>query len=123
MTTDFSTVKVGDRVRLTGNDEVHEFVVDRVRSNASGLYLLDARLQAFASDEGWTLEILERAKPVLPTEPGYYSAHDKLANSDFVVRITEGGEIQFQQGSKWDKLGDPERFAPFTRLTPAESND
>lgn len=120
MTTDFTAVNVGDRVRLTGKDEVHEFVVERIHADW-GLY--STTWNEFNKTDGWTLKILERAQPELAKEPGYYSAHDKLANSDFVVRITEGGEIQFQQGSKWDKLGDPERFAPFIRLIPAESND
>lgn len=68
----FTAVNVGDRVRLTGNDEVHDFVVAITGDNNWYSYMSSERSESYRSDEGWTVEILERAKPELPTKPGLY---------------------------------------------------
>jgi hypothetical protein len=76
-------------------------------------------------DEGWTLTLIERAAPKveLPTAAGLYIGSDALNSNDaFLVRVTKlGGPIQYPNSSisgGWRKLGDPERFAPFTKLEP-----
>lgn len=122
---DFSEVNVGDRVRLTGNDEVHEFVVDDidlVEDNVLALYSLNSRIY-IGSRTKLTLEILERAKPVLPTEPGLYveSRKAEALSLTNVWLLTNNGRWLSAADSKYDDRA--EEYAPFTRLMPAESND
>ena len=56
--TKFSDVKVGDRVRLTGNGEVHEFEVQDIESN-----VLKSEHNAFYYDDDWDAEILQKPLP------------------------------------------------------------
>lgn len=51
-------VNVGDRVRLTGNGEVHEFTVI-----GTSQHVLTGKNNTFLDNEGWTVDILA------PTEP------------------------------------------------------
>ena len=54
----FENVNVGDRVRLTGHGEVHEFTVD----NTGGEYI-ESKCNVYNATHGWTVDILT------PTEP------------------------------------------------------
>ena len=54
----FENVNVGDRVRLTGYGEVHEFTVDK-----TGGEYIGSKYNTYLSTEGWTVDILA------PTEP------------------------------------------------------
>lgn len=54
----FEGVNVGDRVRLTGHGEVHEFTVVR-----TGGEYIESEHNTFLSNEDWTVDILA------PTEP------------------------------------------------------
>lgn len=111
MKTDFSTVSVGDRVRLTGNDEIHEFVVSDVNQHTIG-----SQHAMFAIDEGWTVEILEHAEPELPKESGFYAG----ANNTAWCLNSSG--TWFGSGTEGPHEN-PEDYAPFTRLVPAASDD
>lgn len=55
----FKNVNVGDRVRLTGHGEVHEFTVTRT----GGGYISSTHNRFEDDLEGWTVDILA------PTEP------------------------------------------------------
>ena len=68
----FADVMVGDRVRLTGNGEVHEFEVQDIESN-----VLKSEHNAFYYDDDWDTEILP--KP-LPT--GEYAVIGSRKNPD-----------------------------------------
>ena len=70
--TKFSDVKVGDRVRLTGNGEVHEFEVQDIKPN-----VLTSEHNAFYYNDDWDTEILQ--KP-LPT--GEYAVIGSRKNPD-----------------------------------------
>ena len=54
----FENVNVGDRVRLTGNGEVHEFTVER-----RGPDYFSTRYSTFMDSEGWTVDILTPEEP------------------------------------------------------------
>lgn len=117
METDFSAVNVGDRVRLTGNDEVHEFVVAITGGSDNYSYMSSERSESYRTGEGWTVEILESAKPELPTEPGLY--HSDSTHTD----VYYDGATNWTEIGSWASIVNPERFAPLTRLIPAASND
>ena len=55
----FENVNVGDRVRLTGHGEVHEFTV----IGTSQPVAVTGKHNTFLDNEGWTVDILA------PTEP------------------------------------------------------
>lgn len=54
----FENVNVGDRVRLTGHGEVHEFTVDN-----TGVGYIESKCNVYNATHGWTVDILA------PTEP------------------------------------------------------
>ena len=54
----FESVNVGDRVRLTGHGEVHEFTVI-----GASQHLLTSKHNVYDATRGWTVDILA------PTEP------------------------------------------------------
>ena len=54
----FENVNVGDRVRLTGNGEVHEVTVER-----RGPGYFSTRYNTFLDSEGWTVDILTPNEP------------------------------------------------------------
>ena len=107
--------QVGDKVRLTTNVEGIVY--------KSGDTLCVSGWNLDASNR--TVEILERAEPILPkvplpTEDGYYVGYDKMLEADIVV-IVVGGKIRLPNanntGGIGHILGSPERFAPFQKLT------
>lgn len=113
VTVDFAGVNVGDRVRLTGNDEIHEFVVCDTDKDA----IYDRTDNDYYAGNGWTVEILERAKPELPTEPGLY--HSDSTHTD----VYYDGATNWTEIGSWASIVNPERFAPLTRLAPVKGND
>ena len=70
MTDNWDDIKVGDRVRLTGHGEVHEFTVQKPRGGDGGIASAE---NYFYRHHRWTVEILQ---PPLPTEPGLYVTPD-----------------------------------------------
>lgn len=65
---DIKGVQPGDRVRLTAsNGDEATFTV-----TYTGPRYLESERHAFEAEEWDTLEILEKAGPKLPTEPGFY---------------------------------------------------
>lgn len=54
----FENVNVGDRVRLTGNGEVHEVTVKH-----QGPDYVSSAYNTFLSNEGWTVDILAPNEP------------------------------------------------------------
>lgn len=121
--TDFTAVKIGDRVRLTGNDEVHEFVVSMGNSR-----WLDSEKNRFESKDYATVEILERAKPELPTEPGRYRAgvsYDANYRYYMLDKYGEWFDIGNNGVASLTPMGAEHvaKYGPLTRLVPAASDD
>lgn len=56
----FEDVKVGDRVRLTGNGEVHEFVVQASQHRPS---LTDSGYRYYNDPDSWEVEIVPEPLP------------------------------------------------------------
>ena len=54
----FESVNVGDRVRLTGNGEVHEVTVKH-----QGNHYVSSACNTFLDNEGWTVDILAPKEP------------------------------------------------------------
>jgi len=80
----------GDLVELTLGERV---IRDRVALTASGRLVLAgnrAPLDVHARI-GWTLSIIERAKPELPTGPGLYSANHTHPEDSSVYRLDDSG--------------------------------
>lgn len=109
--------KAGDTVRLTMKS-TRTGVVDKQgshnRLHVQGYYL-DA--------PGREVEILERAKPPvppLPTADGYHLGYDRMTLADIVVIVVDG-EMYLPDAAKLGgiggRLGNPERFAPFQKLS------
>lgn len=66
----------------------------------------------------------ERDEVELPTEPGIYRGHDRLTENENFLVVVEDGVIYIADPSSHRGLGavlgQPERFAPFVRLTPED---
>lgn len=100
----FEDIRVGDRVRLTNGDEVHEFTVEDVRPGG----IVHSAHNAYVRATGWEVERME--KPiVLPTGKHALVAHP---NSDSYVayilvdkkwyRINPEGGTDFKKVSGYD---------------------
>lgn len=74
--TTFADIKVGDRVRLTGNGEVHEFVVQESQHRP---ILTDSGYRYYNDPDSWEVEIIQ--KP-LPT--GEYAVIGSGKNPDLI---------------------------------------
>ena len=86
----FEGVNVGDRVRLTGHGEVHEFTVDK-----TGGEYIESRHNTFLDNEGWTVDILA------PTEPN--------ANGTIVTLFDVAVERErtiVRTGVKWTNINE-----------------
>lgn len=119
VTVDFTAVNVGDRVRLTGNDEVHEFVVNAPGPHA-GFYSKPGHW--WSASQHWTLEILERAKVnELPSEPGLYV--DNLGDP---WKLADNGywyDKGYANNSSNRNMEYIQSRAPFVLLAPVTGND
>lgn len=103
----------GDLVRLTCGDEAVE---GRVTNDCwITVYLTDLDIDNLEAD-GWTLEVLERAKAPLPTEVGAYLDVDCrvwILDLDGWHVVTDDGGYFFPEGDD-----DPAESGPLTRLVP-----
>ena len=90
--TTFADVKAGDRVRLTGHGEVHEFVVQESQHRP---ILTDSGYRYYNDPDSWEVEILE--KP-LPT--GEYAV---IGSRDGSRRLLG---LYFESGEWRDHYGD-----------------
>jgi hypothetical protein len=87
------------------------------RSNLGGGLYLPIMRGAIYLDTlergGWTLTVLEKAAPPLPTEPGWY-----LDKYDDIWGVSAEGRFGYR-GRTWAQPGeDVTAYAPFTRLEP-----
>jgi len=67
---------------------------------------------SWLEEQGFTLTVIEKAKPKLPTEWGAYTDCD----GDMWVLDRNGLWIDFSSG---EQVLDPVRYAPFSKLEPA----
>jgi hypothetical protein len=102
---------VGDLVKLTKGDEI---VQGRVKRDSRGLlfvqhvYTADAtdlegrgpRIEAYVTRYGWTLEVVERGKPPLPTAPGLYESEKFPLSQDYAAYLltTRGSWFEVMRG-------------------------
>jgi hypothetical protein len=114
---DWATVKLGQTVRLVNRDGELTFKVE-----FADPYSLGSPSDVYYCSDQWDLFVEAPATPPIPTTPGYYVGRDVLKdNPHFIIRVDAQGTIRYPQGSYlygWSILGNPERFAPFTRLEP-----
>jgi len=108
---DWSTVKVGDRVRLVQpNGDVAEFAASGVTRE-----WLDSQKTSYYQREGWQLYVT-RPAVTLPTEPGFYTDIKgdpwKLASNGYWY---DKGYINGPSNQDYDYI---KSRAPFTRLEP-----
>lgn len=79
----------------------------------------------FARHRGITSISREQPTPEPPTEPGYWVGYDQIAECPILVVVRPNGEIFLPDAARFLglglKLGDPERFAPFTLLAPRDT--
>ena len=93
--TTFADVKVGAWVRLTGNGEVHEFVVQASQHRPS---LTDSGYRYYNEPDSWEVEILQ--KP-LPT--GEYAViGSRKSPTVYVGFYYEGGCWKDHEGDPFD---------------------
>lgn len=105
--------KVGDKIHAKNYDTE---IIATLCESAGDVYLGASgwALSTILADF-WEVTLVESAPEPLPTEEGWYVAFDRLANEPFVVEIRSGNSRFWYRGNP---LGNPERFAPFTRLEP-----
>lgn len=101
---DWSTVEVGQRVRLEatfGQGDFAEITV-MVNSPSNGI---GSRQQWFRPDMGWTLYVTPPPTPELPTEPGTVITWKNGAYLDAIAQKCPEGRLgwwaDFGQGGRW----------------------
>lgn len=113
-----TTFAEGDLVEATKGDRR---VIDRVyvvksQIFTTGPYLgapslfLPSSIQSFKS-AGFTLTLIEKATPPLPTEPGWYTDC-----RDDIWRVSPTGAWTYSD--TWRSASEAATYAPFTRLEP-----
>ena len=123
----WAKVAVGDQVRVRHEDGTGMLTgtishLDYGSSNAS----MSAEIQTpywgdpkRVSSLFWSLFVPAKPAVVLPTEPGWYLAFDKLANAPFPVEVDANGTMLINHaGGIPVKLGGADRFTPFIPLAP-----
>jgi len=122
---DWSKVAVGDQVRVVRGDNVldgeiincHRF--SNAEVHAIALLVSGIPGSLHITNTVWTLFVPAKPAVVIPMEPGWYLAFDKLAESVFPVEVDASGKLLINHaGGNPVKLGDPQRFIPFTPLAP-----
>lgn len=108
----------GDLVEAVKGEEV---VRGRLRApeSVNGRYLAigtNALSTATYEAKGFTLTVIEKAAPKLPTEPGLYIESGKAHSYTNIWSLSANGRWLCAAASKYD--GRAEEFAPFTRLEP-----
>lgn len=101
----------GDLVEAVKGEQVHRGRVEHFHSvpGSGFLPMVHLSLDLLASQEGWTVTVIEKAAPKLPDVPGIYT--DRM-----------GTTWRHYRGGSWYRLHDQaenaEDFAPFTKLEP-----
>lgn len=118
---DWGTVKKGDRVQLRSAFGNVEGVLGGIATWPwVDRLVLDGLDTPFEREAGWSLFLQTPPAPEIPTEPGYYVGTDQLADCPILVIVEANGRICRPDASKpgglGPKVGNPERFAPFTHL-------
>ena len=71
---------------------------------------------AWLEREGFTVTVIEKALPPLPTEPGIYAETNHPVNRVNLWQLSDGGNWYSLADAKYDHRA--AEFAPFTRLAP-----
>ncbi len=113
--TEIGDIHVGDLVEIRkGERVIRDRVVPSIPGNAVGL--LGGTIQFYLND-GYTLHLIERAKPKieLPTEPGWYLDGEGDA---WTLKLESGSYKRWFYEDIFRTETEARRYAPFTRLEP-----
>ena len=114
--TDWSKVRIGDRVQVRRDENVITGTVDYGYANrsseASSLTVKSAALgkSLLVDSASWSLFVPARSAGTLPTEPGVYFDKD-----EDVWRLSSMGDWE-HGGAEYLSADHAKKFAPFTRL-------
>jgi len=124
---DWSTVNIGDQVRVTCYGAMFTAAVEDVLSRSLSprldreVYGLElnsnalTRTQTVFANE-WSLSVPAKPAVELPTEPGIYVESGRKPNTVDLWTLHENGRWVSNAGSKYDSR--VEEFAPFKKLEP-----
>ena len=125
-----------EHVHLTYQFNIRPYTPQRLRTaraelveaglvRASGIYRLTPtgyRAQVWQVEMEWlesrgfTVTVIERAKPSLPTEPGIYAEVGKHQNLVNFWHLTENGKWLSGAGGRYDNRA--EKYGPFVKVEP-----
>jgi len=117
-TTTTTEPAVGDLVRAVKGETKVEGRVKRSRSGAPGFVGESNRSVEALLRQGYVVEVVEKAKPALPTEPGVYLDKDGDA---WIIRRGSSKLSFVQERDSLDEVA-AEDYAPFVKLS-APSTD
>ena len=119
---DWSTVKVGDQVRVTCDEGMLtgkvRYVVIGVIGDFHSIIIDVPSLpdSVVVHRSEWSLSVPAKPAVELPTEPGIYVESGRKPNTVDLWTLHENGRWVSNAGSKYDSR--VEEFAPFTKLEP-----